>query len=109
MARRTPGDMEFALIDRYLLGEPVEKARLVDDLLAHPVEEPAAAPFYRALRQVGRRVADEAFIALRLAMRGETPSDEAVRELRTLLSHARNGTAEEREKARTAYRERVTT
>jgi hypothetical protein len=99
--------MALDLLDRYLLGEPVPKADLVRDLLAEPVATPAAAPFYRALAAVGARAADEAFIALRLVLRGEAPSDAAVREVRSLVSQARGPEGAPREAARAAYRARV--
>jgi hypothetical protein len=97
----------FALLDSYLLGEAVPKERLVKSLLAEPSSEPLAAPFYRALAAVGARAADEAFIALRLAVRGEIPDDAAVRELRELLARARNPDEKERPAAAAAYHARV--
>ncbi len=78
-----------ALLDRYLLGEPVSKPVLVAGLLAERSPLPAAAPFYRALEAVGVRAADEAFIALRLVLAGKEPSDDAVRHLRALAALAR--------------------
>jgi len=62
-----------------------------------PVE--GAWPFYRALDQLGARVADEALIALRLALAGRPADDEGVRRLRDHLSAARAGDAG----ARSAY------
>lgn len=101
--------MVFDLLDRYLLGEKktMSKAQLIEKLLAEPSPEPAAAPFYRALSMVGARVADEAFIALRLAMRGEPPADDAVREVRDLLTRARSEDEAERVQAVAAYKSRV--
>jgi hypothetical protein len=95
------------LLDRYLLGEGVPKAQLVQELLAKPSPEPSAAPFYRALAAVGARAADEAFIALRLVLRGEAPTDGAVREIRGLMAQARGPEGAARESARAAYRARV--
>jgi ADP-ribose pyrophosphatase YjhB (NUDIX family) len=95
------------LLDRYLLGETISKQHLIQRLLAEPSAQPAAAPFYRALAAVGGRAADEAFIALRLAMQGETPTDAAVRELREILGQARSAKGEERDTACAAYRARL--
>ncbi len=80
--------MTFEIIDGYLLGEPVSKADLVDDLLAHRSAEPAAAPFYRALEAVGVRAADEAFAAIRIVLAGGAPSDGRVRRVRALSALA---------------------
>lgn len=99
--------MALDLLDRYLLGEAVPKAELVKTLLANPAAAPSAAPFYRALAAVGARAADEAFIALRLVLRGEAPTDGAVRELRGLVARARGPEGPARESARAAYRARV--
>jgi hypothetical protein len=79
----------FELVDGYLLGEPVSKPAVVEALLAERSEDPAAAPFYRALEAVGPRAADEAFIALRAVLAGLAPSDERVRRLRAVASLAR--------------------
>jgi hypothetical protein len=96
------------LLDRYLLGETISKEQLVKRLLAEPSSQPAAAPFYRALTAVGTRAAQEAFIALRLAMAGEVPADAAVREVRALLARAQAASDEaEREIARAEYRARL--
>ena len=86
-AKRT--SLKFELIDRYLLGEPVSKADVVADVLAHRSPDPMAAPFYRAFEAVGDRAADEAFAALRIIMSGAPPSDERVRRIRALSALAR--------------------
>jgi hypothetical protein len=96
-----------ALLDRYLLGEAIPKERLVKSLLAEPSPQALAAPFYRALAAVGVRAADEAFIALRLAVRGEVPTDEAVREVRELAARTRDADKKERQAALAAYHARV--
>ncbi|MBV9277015.1 MAG: hypothetical protein JOZ97_02150, partial [Candidatus Eremiobacteraeota bacterium] len=67
------------------------KASVVQALLQHPSDEPAAAPFYRALRQIGPRAADEALIALRIVLAGKQPSDEKVRAIRHLVQRSRAG------------------
>jgi histidine ammonia-lyase len=95
------------ILDRYLLGEAIPKERLVKSLLAEPSPQALAAPFYRALAAVGVRAADEAFIALRLAVRGEAPTDEAVRELRELLARTRDADEKEKQAVRAAYHARV--
>jgi len=79
----------FQLIDRYLLGEPVSKAALVERLLAERSPLPAAAPFYRALEAVGVRAADTAFIALRVVLGGGEVTDDRVRRLQRLSNDAR--------------------
>ena len=59
----------------------------------------AAQPFYRALELLGAKVADEALIALRLALAGQAVDDDGVRGLRASLAGARAGDAA----ARAAY------
>lgn len=81
--------MGFAAVDGYLLGDPVSKSDAVAELLASRSDDPAAAPFYRALEAVGVRAADEAFIALRLVLAKRVPGDEAVRRTRALAGLAR--------------------
>ena len=70
--------MGFAAVDGYLLGDPVSKGDAVAELLGERSDDPAAAPFYRALDAVGVRAADEAFIALRLVLAKRTPDDDTV-------------------------------
>ncbi len=94
--------MSFEWIDRYLLGEAVSKTVVVEQVLAQRSERPQAAPFYRALEAVGARAADEAFIALRLVLAGEEPSDDRVRRLRALSAVARAGAARDRPAMRSA-------
>jgi len=94
--------MEFELLDRYLLSAQVSKARVVEELLRNPSGDPAAAPFYRALRQIGPRAADEALIALRLVLAGKQPIDEKVRVLRNFVKASRGG-GEDAGAAREAY------
>ena len=81
--------MAEALIDRYLLGEPVSKPDVVAELLASRTTAPAAKAFYRAFEAIGARAADEAFVALRLVLAGRAPGDDAVRRLRALGRVAR--------------------
>jgi hypothetical protein len=58
-----------------------------------------AQAFYRALDLLGSKVADEALIALRLALIGEAVDDDGVLRLRGHLTAARKGDAA----ARAAY------
>ena len=94
--------MEFELLDRYLLSAEGSKAAVVDALLQHPSDDPAAAPFYRALGRIGARAADEALIALRLVLAGKKPADDNVRALRELIQKSRAG-GEQAAPARDAY------
>jgi hypothetical protein len=59
----------------------------------------AVQPFYRALDLLGPKVADEALIALRLALAGLPVDDDGVRTLRSHLAAARSGDSA----ARAAY------
>jgi hypothetical protein len=68
-------------------------------VLADRQPAPAAQAFYRALDLLGPRVADEALIALRLALIGEAVDDDGVLRLRGHLAAARGGDPE----ARAAY------
>jgi len=81
--------MGFEVVDGYLLGDPVSKAEVVAALLADRSDDPAAAPFYRALESVGVRAADEAFVALRLVLAGRPLDDGAVRRVRAFSGVAR--------------------
>jgi hypothetical protein len=71
-------------------GRP-SKDEAVAAVLADRSPVPGAQAFYRALDLLGSRVADEALIALRLALIGEAVDDEGVLRLRGLLAAARNG------------------
>lgn len=97
-----PHDMEFEPLDRYLLSAQGSKAAVVDALLEHRSDDPAAAPFYRALARIGPRAADEALIALRLVLAGKKPADERVRVLRDCVHAARAG-GEQAASARETY------
>ncbi len=78
-------------IDGYLLDGHPPKAQAVAAVLAERRPVPAAAAFYRALDLLGARVADEALIALRLALAGLPVDDDGVRRLRGLIAAAREG------------------
>jgi hypothetical protein len=80
-------------IDGYLLDGRPPKDEAVAAVLAERRPVPAAAAFYRALDLLGARVADEALIALRLALAGLPVDDDGVRRLRELIAAARAGDA----------------
>ncbi len=86
-------------IDGYLLEGAPDKAAAIEAALAdrQPVER--AQAFYRALEALGPRVADEALMALRLALAGRVPDDAAITSLRAHVAAARRGDAA----ARAAY------
>jgi hypothetical protein len=86
-------------IDGYLLDGSPSKDQAVAAVLADRSPVAAAQAFYRALDLLGPRVADEALIALRLALIGEAVDDDGVLRLRGHLTAARTGDAE----ARAAY------
>ncbi|MBV9102973.1 MAG: hypothetical protein JO060_05235 [Candidatus Eremiobacteraeota bacterium] len=81
--------VDFTVVDNYLLGQGPTKERAVAALLAERSPLPQAAAFYRALEAVGVRAADEALIALRLVLSGQTASDERVLRVRGLSATAR--------------------
>lgn len=86
-------------IDAYLLDGSPGKVETIAALLAErwPIER--AQPFYRALEALGARVADEALIALRLALADRAPVDDDIKVLRAHVAGARRGDAA----ARAAY------
>ena len=83
--------MELHPLDGYLLDGRPGKADAIAAALRERSPNPAAAPFYRALESVGARAADEALIALRVVLGGNTPSDEAVVAARTARARAKAG------------------
>jgi len=93
MRDANPIVMEFHAIDTYLLDGKPTKAAAIEAALAAPVDDPRAAPFYRALGAVGARAADEALIALRLVLAGKDPEDTPIRRLRALAALARAANA----------------
>jgi hypothetical protein len=78
-------------IDGYLLDGQPTKADAVAAVLADRQPTERAQPFYRALDLLGPRVADEALIALRLALAGADIDDDGVRRVRGHVSAARQG------------------
>ncbi|GAC1387889.1 MAG: hypothetical protein NVSMB31_00950 [Vulcanimicrobiaceae bacterium] len=81
--------MTFDSVDNYLLFGTGSKAEVIAKLLADRSEEPAAAPFYRALELLGARVADEALIALRLVLAGKPAADDVVKRMRECVAVSR--------------------
>jgi hypothetical protein len=71
-------------------GRP-SKAEAIAALLADRQPVAAAQAFYRALELLGARVADEALIALRLALANRRVDDDGVRRMRGYLAAARRG------------------
>lgn len=92
-------DVGLHPIDAYLLDGRPAKAEVIAALLAERSELERVQPFYRALEALGKRVADEALIALRLALNDRPPGDDAIRTLRGAVAKARQGDAA----ARAAY------
>jgi hypothetical protein len=92
-------------IDGYLLDGRPSKDEAVAAVLADRSSRPAAQAFYRALDLLGPRVADEALMALRLALAGTAVDDDGVLRLRAHLTAARRGDAQ----ARAAYLSEVGT
>jgi hypothetical protein len=78
-------------LDGYLLTGSPSKDEAVTAVLADRQSIAGAQPFYRALDLLGPKVADEALIALRLALAGRPVDDDGVRELRSRLVAARTG------------------
>jgi hypothetical protein len=91
--------MSLHPIDGYLLDNAPSKDQAVAAVLADRQPLPGVQPFYRALDLLGSKVADEALIALRLALAGLPVDDDGVRSLRSRLAAARSGDAT----ARAAY------
>ena len=91
--------MGLDALDSYLLDGSPSKDDVVAAVLAERRPVAAAQAFYRALELLGSRVADEALIALRLALANQAVDDDGVRRLRGYVAGARRGDAE----ARSAY------
>ncbi|MHB8178337.1 MAG: hypothetical protein ACYDA5_11470 [Vulcanimicrobiaceae bacterium] len=85
--------MNLAAIDSYLLHGSPEKVEVIAELLAWSAPPPEARPFLEGMRVLGARTPDLAICALRLALSGRSPSDEAVGRLRDLSEAARAGGA----------------
>ena len=96
-ATRIASIVELHALDGYLLDGRPAKAEAIAAALRDRSAEPAAQPFYRALERTGANVADEALLALRIALGGRTPDDAAVVAARTARSRAKAGEAGARE------------
>ncbi|HEY0614618.1 MAG TPA: hypothetical protein VGC96_08250 [Candidatus Elarobacter sp.] len=83
--------MELHPLDGYLLDGRPGKADAIAAALRARSSDPKAQPFYRALESVGARAADEALLALRIVLGGNTPSDEAIVAARAARARARAG------------------
>ena len=101
--------MDTTVLDGYLLDGTPSKREAIDHLLQHRIDDPRAAPFYRAFEAIGTRAADEALIAMRALGAGKVPDDTVVRRLRDLVRLARSGRRGEQqvEDARAAYLEEL--
>lgn len=83
--------MDLRPLDGYLLDGTPSKREAIEHLLRDRIDDPRAAPFYRAFEAIGARAADEAIIALRALAAGKAPDDDLIRRLRDLLKAARAG------------------
>lgn len=83
--------MDFKPLDGYLLDGTPSKHEAIEHVLHDRVDDPRAAPFYRAFEAIGTRAADEALIAIRALAAGKTPDDSLIRRLRDLVKKARAG------------------
>ncbi|HEY0393793.1 MAG TPA: hypothetical protein VGD01_04795 [Candidatus Elarobacter sp.] len=83
--------MELHPLDGYLLDGRPGKADAIAAALRDRSKNPVAAPFYRALEAVGVRAADEALLALRVVLGGNTPSDETVVAARAARARVKAG------------------
>ena len=89
--------MELHPLDGYLLDGKPGKADAIAAALRARSSDPRAQPFYRALQALGARAADEALLALRLVLGGNTPNDEtivAARAVRAAVKAGRPGARE---------------
>lgn len=89
--------MDLRPLDGYLLDGKPSKREAIDHILRDRIEDPRAAPFYRAFEAIGERAADEALIAIRALAAGKTPEDALIRRLRDLARTARAGKGAEGE------------
>ena len=91
--------MDLRALDGYLLDGKPSKQEAIEHILSDRIDDPRAAPFYRAFEAIGTRAADEALIAIRALAAGKAPEDALIRRLRDLVKLARSG----REDARASY------
>jgi len=95
--------VDFPLLDRYLLTGSPSKDEVVAALLREHPGGTEAAPFYEGLKILGSRTPDLSLMALRLVLAGKKADDAAVKRLRALVERARGGDAE----ASAAYKEEL--
>ena len=97
--------MDFTPIDGYLLDGKPSKRAAIEHILRERIDDPRAAPFYRAFEAIGTRAADESLIAIRALAAGKAPDDAVIRRLRDLVRKARAGEPGDAsvEEARSAY------
>jgi hypothetical protein len=81
--------VEFNLLDRYLLEGVPPKGQVVEDLLKRRAGMPGAAAFYQGMQMLGPKTPDLTLIALRLVLAGKKADDAAVVRLRSLVESAR--------------------
>lgn len=84
-------------LDGYLLDGVPGKADAIAAALRARSDAPRAQPFYRALERVGARAADEALLALRIALGGKEPDDATVRAARDARARVQSGDSSGRE------------
>lgn len=83
--------MELHPLDGYLLDGSPSKADAIAAALRERSPDPKAQPFYRALQTIGVRAADEALLALRVVLGGNTPDDETIVAARAARARVRAG------------------
>ena len=87
--------MDLQPLDGYLLDGKPSKREAIDHILQDRLDDPRAAPFYRAFEAIGERAADEALIAIRVLAAGKAPEDDLIRRLRDFARAARAGQGNE--------------
>jgi hypothetical protein len=83
--------VDFPLLDRYLLEGKPPKEEVVAALLQVRPEAPGAAPFYEGLKILGSRTPDLSLMALRLVLAGKKADDASVKSFRAIVEHVRHG------------------
>ncbi|MEA2688454.1 MAG: hypothetical protein QOD51_1061 [Candidatus Eremiobacteraeota bacterium] len=83
--------VELHPLDGYLLDGSPGKADAIAAALRERSADPKAQPFYRALEAVGARAADEALLALRVVLGGNTADDETILAVRQARARAKTG------------------
>ena len=83
--------VELHPLDGYLLDGSPAKADAIAAALRERSPDPKAQPFYRAFETVGARAADEALLALRVILGGNTADDETIVAARAARARAKAG------------------